>query len=199
VSSNAAVDADVVAATQRWLERAVVGLNLCPFARAPLAQGRVRLRVSAATDAHALLDDLGAEAQRLMQVDAADVETTLLIHPHVFANFLDYNDFLDDVDALLAAFDLDGELQVAGFHPDYRFADSDADAIENATNRSPYPMLHLLREASIDAAIAAVPDTDAIYRRNIDTLQALGHDGWSRLNVGAKAAGGDISRSPQSD
>jgi hypothetical protein len=181
-----AADADtsVVAATRRWLERAVIGLGLCPFARAPFADGRVRLVVSAATDAGALAQDLEAELAHLHATDAAILETTLLVHPHVFAGFADHNDFLDIVDAMLEDLELDGEIQVASFHPDYQFADADADAIENATNRAPYPILHLLREASIEQAVDAGVDTEAIYRRNIDTLRRLGHEGWRALGVG---------------
>lgn len=174
-------DAFVIATTQVWIERAVIGLGLCPFARAPFAQGRVRLSVSHARDAEALVADLRDEAHRLAQADPAVVETSLLIHPFVLTDFLDYNDFLDVADALLVDMDLGGILQIASFHPHYRFADTDADAIENCTNRSPYPTLHLLREASIDTAVAAMPDTDAISERNIHTLRALGSDGWNKL------------------
>ncbi len=174
-------DAAVIDATREWIERAVIGLNLCPFARVPVAQRRVRLRVSQARDAETLVADLREEAELLERSDPAQIETTLLIHPFVFADFLDYNDFLDLADALLAEMELDGVLQVASFHPDYQFADAAPDAVENCTNRSPWPTLHLLREASIDRAIEAMPDTDAIYRRNIETLRALGADSWRRL------------------
>ena len=171
----------VIAATRQWLERAVIGLNLCPFARVPVTQRRVRLQVSQARDAETLVADLREEAELLERTDPAQIETTLLIHPFVFADFLDYNDFLDLADALLAEMELDGVLQVASFHPDYQFADAAPDAVENCTNRSPWPTLHLLREASIDRAIEAMPDTDAIYRRNIETLRTLGTEGWRRL------------------
>lgn len=171
----------VAAATRRWVERAVIGLNLCPFARAPFTQDRVRLRVSDARDVAALALHLRDELLHLASVDASVAETTLLVHPHVLGDFLDYNDFLDVADALLIDLGLEGELQVASFHPTYQFADAPPDAIENHTNRSPYPTLHLLREASVDAAVAVVPDTDAIYERNIDTLRALGKEGWIAL------------------
>ena len=177
----APADAAVIAATQAWIERAVIGLNLCPFARVPVAQQRVRLRVSQARDAEALIADLREEANRLDTADPTDTETTLLIHPFVFADFLDYNDFLDVADELLIEMELDGVLQVASFHPAYQFADTAPDAVGNCTNRSPYPTLHLLREESIDRAVEAMPDTDAIYQRNIETLHALGMDGWRRL------------------
>lgn len=171
----------VVAATRRWLEQAVIGLDLCPFARSTYAGGRLRLRVSEARDAEALLADLAEELALLRDADPQTVETTLLIHPYVLRDFLDYNDFLDVADAALQALGLEGEIQIASFHPDYRFADADADDVTHATNRSPYPTLHLLRQASVDRAVAAVPDTAAIYRNNLATMRRLGHDGWRRL------------------
>lgn len=174
-------DDAIVAATRRWIERAVIGLELCPFARAPFVQDRVRIRVSHARDAETLAADLQVEAELLASGDAARIETTLLVHPHVFADFLDYNDFLDVADALLVDLELEGVLQVASFHPDYRFADAEADAVENCSNRSPFPTLHLLREASIERAVELMPDTDAIYLRNIQTLRTLGHEGWRAL------------------
>lgn len=174
-------DATVADHTRRWLERAVIGLNLCPFARAPYTRGQVRIVVSDASDTEALALDLHAELEHLRDTDAATLETTLLVHPHVLQDFLDYNDFLDLADALLEDLELDGDVQVASFHPDYQFADAAPDAIENHTNRSPYPVLHLLREDSISRAVDAVPDTDAIYERNIATLRTLGHAGWDNL------------------
>ena len=170
-----------IAATREWLERAVIGLNLCPFAKAPHAKGQVRYVVSDATRAEDLLADLLGELQRLADADPGEIETTLLIHPHVLGDFLDYNDFLDIADAALQALHLDGVLQVASFHPDYRFAGTGADDIANATNRSPYPTLHLLREASIDRAVAAFPDAARIYEHNVATLRQLGHAGWQAL------------------
>lgn len=174
-------DATTADDTRRWLERAVIGLNLCPFARAPYVRGQLRIAVSDARDTETLALDLHAELERLRDTDIATLETTLLVHPHVLQDFLDYNDFLDIADALLEELDLDGEVQVASFHPDYQFADAAPDDIENHTNRSPYPVLHLLREDSISRAVDAVPDTDAIYERNIATLRALGHAGWNKL------------------
>ncbi len=176
-------DAPTIDATRRWVERAVVGLNLCPFARAPFVQGRIRYAVSHARDTDALLDDLCGELQSLAAADPADCETTLLIHPHVLGDFLDYNDFLDSADAAVETLKLDGVLQVASFHPHYQFADSAPDDIENATNRSPYPTLHLLREASVERAAEAMTDPDEIYRRNIDTLRKLGRAGWDALDT----------------
>ena len=172
---------EIIAATRRWLERSVIGLNLCPFAESVYRGNRVRFRVSGQTSASGLLEDLREELTALQAADSSRCETTLLIHPWVLADFVEYNDFLDACDAEVAALDLEGELQVASFHPQYQFAGTQPGDIENYTNRSPYPMLHLLREASIDRAIAAVPDTDEIYRRNIRTLRTLGHEGWQRL------------------
>ena len=168
-----AADAQVILATQRWLERVVIGLNLCPFARAPFVQQRLRYRVSHALDEQILLADLSAELLALHSADPQQCETTLLIHPDVLGDFLDYNDFLAVANDALRELGLDGELQIASFHPDYQFADTAHDAIENHTNRSPHPTLHLLRES--------IADTDDIYRRNIATLRALGLAGWRKL------------------
>ena len=180
-----AADTPYIDATRRWVERAVVGLNLCPFARAPFIQGKIRYAVSHARDTDALLDDLCGELQSLAAVDAGECETTLLIHPHVLGDFLDYNDFLDVADAATETLMLDGVLQVASFHPHYQFADTAPDDVENATNRSPWPTLHLLREASVERASDAMSDPDEIYRRNIETLRKLGRAGWDALDVGA--------------
>ena len=180
-SSADAARARVVADTRRWLERAVIGLNLCPFAKAVYVKDQVRIVVSDASTERALLEQLGEELALLRDTPAEQVDTTLLVHPHVLQDFLDYNDFLDRVDALVQALELEGVLQVASFHPDYRFADSDPDDIENHSNRSPFPTLHLLREDSIDRAVEAYPDPDAIVERNYATLRQLGHAGWQRL------------------
>jgi hypothetical protein len=178
-------DASYLTATARWLERAVIGLNLCPFARAPYVQGKLRVRVSHARDTDALLDDLCGELQSLNALAADECETGLLIHPFVLTDFLDYNDFLDVADAAVQTLQLDGVWQVASFHPDYQFADSEPDAIENFSNRSPYPTLHLLRETSVERAMDSMPDTDSIYRHNIETLRRLGPEGWRKLWVDA--------------
>ena len=172
---------EIIAATRRWLERSVIGLNLCPFAESVYRTDRVRFRVSEQRSASALLDDLRAELRELQAADPLRCETTLLIHPWVLTDFIEYNDFLDVCEATIVELGLEGELQVASFHPQYQFAGTQSEDIENYTNRSPYPMLHLLREASIERAVAAVPDTDEIYRRNIRTLRDLGHAGWQRL------------------
>ena len=174
-------DAQVLAATRRWLERAVIGLNLCPFAKAVYVKEQVRFVVSDASTPEALLEQLAEELLLLRDTPPEQTDTTLLIHPQVLQDFLDYNDFLDQVDALVQALGLEGVLQVASFHPDYRFADSDPDDIENHSNRSPFPTLHLLREDSIDRAVEAYPDPDAIVERNYATLRQLGHAGWQRL------------------
>jgi uncharacterized protein len=174
-------DDDPVAATRRWLERAVIGLNLCPFAKAVHVRNQVRYVLSEATTPEALLLELTRELEFLDAADPEMVETTLLIHPHVLGDFLDYNDFLDDADAAVEALGLEGEIQVASFHPGYVFAGSDPDDIANCTNRSPFPMLHLLREESVERAVDAFPDPDAIVERNIETLERLGHAGWRRL------------------
>lgn len=174
-------DAAIIAATRRWIERAVIGLNLCPFARGPYQEKRVRLEVCRASDAESVLDALCGELQSLHAADPADCETTLLILPQAFADFLEFNDFLDQADAAIGVLGLDGEVQVASFHPDYCFADSSPDDIENCTNRSPWPILHLLREASVERAVDAMADTDDIYRRNMETLRRLGWQGWNCL------------------
>ena len=172
---------DPIAQTQRWLERAVIGLNLCPFAKAVVARGQVRYVLSKAATPEALLEALGEELLHLRETPATLVDTTLLVHPDVLGDFLDYNDFLDQADALVAELGLEGVLQVASFHPQYQFADSDPDDIANYTNRSPHPTLHLLREDSVGRAVDAYPDPDAIIDRNIQTLADLGHDGWEKL------------------
>jgi len=174
-------DAPYIADTTRWVERAVIGLNLCPFARAPHVQGKLRMRVSHAHDTDALLDDLCGELQSLNALTPDECETGLLIHPFVLTDFLDYNDFLDVADVALQTLGLEGAWQVASFHPHYQFADSGADDIANFSNRSPWPTLHLLREASVERAMASMSDTDAIYRNNIATLERLGHAGWQAL------------------
>lgn len=171
----------VIAETRAWIEKAVIGLDLCPFAKPVYASDRIRYRVSDTQSAEALLIDLSSELRVLQAADPQAVETTLLIHPRALTVFSEYNQFLSEADAALAQLGLAGELQIASFHPHYQFAGTGADEIENYTNRSPYPMLHLLRESSIERAVAAIADPDAIYERNIATLRRLGHDGWRRL------------------
>ena len=172
---------DPIAATERWLQRAVIGLNLCPFAKAVHVRGQVRFVLSEARTPAELLEDLGAELLHLRDTPAAQTDTTLLVHPWVLGDFLDYNDFLEDADALVEELGLEGVLQVASFHPDYRFAGSGPNDIANFTNRSPYPTLHLLREDSVARAVEAFPDPDAIVARNVETLERLGLAGWRAL------------------
>jgi hypothetical protein len=181
--------AAVVAATRRWVEKAVIGLDLCPFAKAIYVNDRVRYCVSEAQSEDALLADLSRELRALQAADPRICETTLLIHPRTLTDFLAYNDFLGAAEATVEALGLTGELQLASFHPHYQFAGSGPDDIENYTNRSPYPMLHLLRESSVERAAAAGEEVAAIGERNMETLRRLGLDGWRRLWV-AKSSGG---------
>lgn len=180
-------DAEVIAATRRWLERAVIGLNLCPFAKSVHVKGQIRYFVSAAQTEDALLDDLERELKFLIEAAPEAIDTTLLITPEVLTDFADFTNFLDLVEVVLRTQGLVGTLQVASFHPDYVFADAEADDVANCSNRSPWPTLHLLREASLARATAAFPDAAEIYQRNIDTLRALGQDGWRALDVGPPA------------
>jgi len=179
--------AAVIAQTRAWVDLAVIGLNLCPFAKAPQAKGLVRYVVSHATDPAALLADLIAELERLAESPAEKLETTLLIHPQVLTDFADYNDFIEVAEDTVAELDLEGVLQVASFHPQYQFADTDADDLSNATNRSPFPTLHLIREDSIDRAVEAFPEAEAIYETNIATLERLGAAGWAELQRACQA------------
>lgn len=173
----------VIDSTRTWVERAVIGLNLCPFAKAVHVKGQIRYVVSDATTEEALLAELAVELEALAEASPEQVETTLLIHPLVLQDFLDYNDFLDLADEAVQALELDGEIQVASFHPAYQFEGTDMDDVENYSNRSPYPTLHLLREASVERAAAEFPDTETIYEKNIETLEELGPEGWKKLWV----------------
>lgn len=170
--------------TRRWLERAVIGLNLCPFAKAVHVKGQVHYAVSAASDPQALLGDLESELKALVAQDPTIRDTTLLIAPHCLQAFADFNDFLADADAALVKLDLEGILQIASFHPHYQFAGTDANDIGNFTNRAPYPTLHLLREDSVERAVAAFPEARRIFEANIRTLEQLGRAGWDALDVG---------------
>lgn len=172
--------------THRWLQRAVIGLNLCPFAKSVEVNQRLRTVVSAARTPEDLLKNLAHELLSLNRADPDETETTLLVHPWVLNDFLDFNDFLGAADALVEDLDLDGVLQVASFHPDYQFDGTEADDVDNLSNRSPYPTLHLLREESIERAVETMPDTDAIYEANIETLRRIGRKGWDALDVEAK-------------
>jgi hypothetical protein len=172
---------EIIATTQLWLEKAVIGLNLCPFAKAVQIKNQIRFVVSAALTEEDLLQDLLRELEHLAEANEEKLETTLLIHPYVLSDFLDYNDFLDVADGALEELDLDGILQIASFHPDFQFAETEIDDITNFTNRSPYPTLHLLREESIDKAVLAFPEADVIFERNIETMRELGHEGWEKM------------------
>ena len=174
-------DEHVIAATRHWLEKAVLGLRLCPFAAVPFAREQIRYCVSGHTTTDGLVRELTGELELLHAADPQVCETTLLIHPYVLTDFADYNQFLGEADAAIAALDLRGELQIASFHPDYQFAGSAPSDVQNYTNRSPYPMLHLLREASVTRAAATYPAIDEIGKRNMATLLELGHEGWLEL------------------
>jgi len=180
-------DALVIARMRAWVERAVIGLNLCPFARAVQVKGQVRYVVTPAEDEDALLAALCEEMHRLAGADPAELDTTLLIHPRVLGDFLDYNDFLDAADAAVEELGYAGVLQVASFHPHYQFDDTDDDDVTNATNRAPYQTLHLLREDSVDRAVDAFPEAESIYERNIETLEKLGAEGWKSLQAQCEA------------
>ena len=181
--STPAGESPVITATRIWLEKAVIGLNLCPFAKAVHVKDQIRYVVSRAQTPPELVRDLVEALQHLAATDAEETDTTLLIHPHVLGDFLDYNDFLDTADEVIDELNLAGEIQVASFHPQYQFAGTDANDISNYSNRSPYPTLHLLREASIDKAVAAFPEAEDIFETNIATLEKLGHDGWAKLGL----------------
>ncbi len=172
---------DPIAETRRWVERAVIGLNLCPFAKAVYVKDQVRFVLSDASTPEALLEQLAEELVLLRDTPAEQIDTTLIVHPDVLQDFLDYNDFLENADAAVEALDLQGILQVASFHPDYQFAGTAPDDAANCTNRAPYPTLHLLREDSVERAVAAFPDPDLIVERNIQTLELLGRDGYGKL------------------
>jgi hypothetical protein len=180
-AADAVPAALAIAQTRAWVRRAVIGLNLCPFARAVDAKDQIRYVFSDAADAETLLATLVVELQRLADTDRAVVDTTMVIHPRVFGDFEDFNDFLELADAAVDDLDLAGVLQVASFHPRFQFADTEPDDITNATNRSPWPTLHLLREESVDRAVAAFPEAEAIFERNMETLDKLGPEGWAAL------------------
>jgi uncharacterized protein len=170
-----------IAATEHWLKTAVIGLNLCPFAKAVQLKNQIRYVVSDATNIDALAEDLVAELESLAEASEEKVDTTLVICPHVLDDFLDFNDFLDVADGIVEELELDGILQVAPFHPQFQFEGTEADDITNYTNRSPFPTLHLLREDSVTRAVEAFPDDLRIAETNIETMKKLGHSGWNKL------------------
>ena len=181
IADTAPDGSDPIAETRRWLEQIVIGLNLCPFAKAVYVKDQVRFVLSDATTVEALVEELAEELVLLRDTPAEQIDTTLIVHPDVLTDFLDYNDFLDNADAAIEALDLQGILQVASFHPQYQFAGVAPDDVSNYTNRAPYPTLQLLREDSVERAVAAFPDPDVIVERNIETLDKLGIEGWTRL------------------
>jgi uncharacterized protein len=174
----------IVRDTGRWLERAVIGLNLCPFAKAVHVKRQIHYAVSTATDRPQLLADLAKELDDLVAIDAASRETTLLIIPNGLRDFLDFNDFMEEAERVVNERELEGVIQLASFHPDYQFAGTEVGDITNFTNRSPYPTIHLLREESIERAVNAFPQPEAIYEANMKTLCELGVQGWTALDVG---------------
>lgn len=184
--TDAAIAPDLlVADTRRWLERAVIGLNLCPFAKAVYVKQQVRYVVSTAVDTNALLDELETELAHLRTVAAETTDTSLLIVPALLDDFSVFLDFVDLAEVSLRLNGHEGHLQLAHFHPDYEFADADGpEDLANNTNRSPWPTLHLIRESSLSRATAAIPDAASIYERNIALARSLGSQGWRELGVG---------------
>lgn len=176
-------DDEVLATTKHWLEAAVIGLNLCPFAKAVYVKNQVRLVVSKARHADDLLEELDRELDLLVATSADEIDTTLLIHSTLFEDFLDFNDFLEIADGVVDEHDLEGVIQLASFHPQFQFDGTEPDDISNYTNRAPFAILHLLREESIDRAVEAFPQADAIFEENIKTLEKLGHSGWQALGL----------------
>ena len=174
--------------TQRWLERAVIGLNLCPFAKAVHARGQIHYALYMHDEEDALIDTLLDEARALAACRASERDTTLLIAPNTLADFLDFNDFTARAERRLAREGFEGQFQLASFHPRFQFAGTDPDDITNASNRAPYSTLHLLREDSVSRAVEAFPDAQAIFGRNMQILQQLGTEGWAALDVGPGGA-----------
>jgi len=176
-------DEQVLGKTRHWLETAVIGLNLCPFAKAVYVKNQVRLVVSKARHADDLLEELDRELDLLVATPAEQIDTTLLIHPTLFEDFLDFNDFLEVAEGVVDEHGLEGVIQLASFHPQFQFDGTEPDDISNYTNRAPFAILHLLREDSVERAVAAFPEADAIFKTNIATLEKLGHAGWKSLGL----------------
>lgn len=176
-------DDEVLQQTRHWLEKAVIGLNLCPFAKAVYVKNQVRLVVSQARHADDLLEELDSELDRLVNTPAEELDTTLLIHPTLFDDFLDFNDFMEIAEGVLDEHELEGVVQLASFHPKFQFDGTEADDIGNCTNRAPFAIIHLLREESIERAVASFPRAEAIFEENIRTLEKLGYSGWQALNL----------------
>jgi len=176
-------DEEVLSTTRRWLESAVIGLNLCPFAKSVYVKNQVRLVVSRARHADDFLEELDRELDLLVATPADEIDTTLLIHATLFDDFLDFNDFLEVADGVVEEHALEGVIQLASFHPKFQFDGTEPDDISNYTNRAPFAMLHLLREDSVERAVAAFPEAEAIFEENIKTLEKLGHAGWKKLGL----------------
>jgi hypothetical protein len=176
-------ETEILAATRIWLEKAVIGLNLCPFAKAVYVKSQVRLVVSRARHADDLLEELDRELDLLVATPADEIDTTLLIHATLFEDFLDFNDFLEVADGVVEEHGLEGVIQLASFHPRFQFDGTEPDDISNYTNRAPFAMLHLLREASVEKAVEAFPEAETIFEENIKTLEKLGHAGWKALGL----------------
>ena len=174
---------EILAATRIWLEKAVIGLNLCPFAKAVYVKNQVRLVVSRARHADDLLEELDRELDLLVATPADEIDTTLLIHATLFEDFLDFNDFLEVADGVVEEHGLEGVIQLASFHPRFQFEGTEPDDISNYTNRAPFAMLHLLREASVEKAVEAFPEAETIFEENIKTLEKLGQAGWKALGL----------------
>ena len=174
---------EILIQTRHWLEKAVIGLNLCPFAKAVYVKNQVRLVVSRARHADDLLEELDRELDLLVTTPADEIDTTLLIHATLFEDFLDFNDFLEVADGVVEEHALEGVIQLASFHPRFQFDGTEPDDISNYTNRAPFAMLHLLREASVEKAVEAFPEAEAIFEENIKTLEKLGHTGWKALGL----------------
>jgi len=175
-------DQEIQSLTQKWVEKIVIGLNLCPFAKAVYVKKQIRYSICHATTVDELCLFLNDELNNLIETDAAITDTTLIIHPFVLLDFLDFNDFLDVADEILEMASLEDEIQIASFHPQYQFSGTEPNDIENYTNRSPFPILQLLREKSVEKAVAAFPDAHDIFNKNIKTMKSLGHQGWDELN-----------------
>ena len=176
-------DEQVLIQTKHWLEKAVIGLNLCPFAKAVYVKNQVRLVVSHARHADDLLEELDRELDLLIATPAEEIDTTLLIHATLFEDFLDFNDFLEVAEGVIDEHELEGVVQLASFHPQFQFDGTEPDDMGNYTNRAPFAILHLLREASVERAVAAFPQADAIFQQNIATLEKLGRTGWQQLGL----------------
>jgi len=180
-SADTLTEKQIIALTSAWLEKVVIGLNLCPFAKPVHTKGQIDYFLSHARDESTLANDLRLAMQRLIAAPPETIDTCLLIHPWTLSDFIEYNNFLDIADEILDELDLIGVLQIASFHPDYQFAGTSEDDVTNCTNRSPFPLLHLLREESLDKATAALPDASVIVDRNLETMNSLGHEGWNQL------------------